>query len=59
MHDGLESLYKCIPKEFLPKDYGGDDKTMEDLHGRLIIKYPSHLNIHFLYKLHTHTTFLD
>ncbi|XP_056634283.1 alpha-tocopherol transfer protein-like isoform X2 [Diorhabda sublineata] len=31
VHDTLEDLYKCIPKEILPKDYGGEEKTYDEL----------------------------
>jgi hypothetical protein len=37
MHgDDLESLYKEIPKEILPKDYGGENSSIAELTGELL-----------------------
>lgn len=32
--DGLESLYKFVPREILPAEYGGDAGTLQELHGK-------------------------
>ncbi|KAL3270763.1 hypothetical protein HHI36_021289 [Cryptolaemus montrouzieri] len=32
IHQSLESLYEHIPKEYLPSDYGGTEKSLEELH---------------------------
>lgn len=29
----MESLYKVVPKECLPNDYGGSIGTLNDIHG--------------------------
>lgn len=34
IHENLESLHKHIPKRFLPKEYGGDGKTREEMQGK-------------------------
>ncbi|KAJ8958466.1 hypothetical protein NQ318_002255 [Aromia moschata] len=31
VHKDIESLLKVIPKEVLPKDYGGDEKSLDEL----------------------------
>lgn len=31
--DDLESLYKQVPKEILPKEYGGDGMALDELTG--------------------------
>ncbi|CAB3222186.1 unnamed protein product [Arctia plantaginis] len=30
VHDSLDSLYMHVPKKYLPKDYGGEEKSMAD-----------------------------
>jgi len=35
--EDMESLYKEISKETLPKDYGGDNMSVEELTGELVI----------------------
>lgn len=38
MHaDNYESLYKEIPKEILPKDYGGENMSIAELTGKLML----------------------
>lgn len=29
-----ESLYKVVPQELLPSDFGGKDQSMDQLHGK-------------------------
>ncbi|XP_072395562.1 alpha-tocopherol transfer protein-like isoform X2 [Diabrotica undecimpunctata] len=31
VHNSLEEVYKVIPREILPKDYGGDEKCLKEL----------------------------
>ncbi|KAI8442102.1 hypothetical protein MSG28_005732 [Choristoneura fumiferana] len=31
LHSNLEELHKALPKECLPRDYGGEDYSMEEL----------------------------
>ncbi|XP_041989277.1 uncharacterized protein LOC121740611 [Aricia agestis] len=35
-HKYLESLYEIVPRDILPKDYGGDDKTVVELRDDLL-----------------------
>lgn len=37
VHNNWESLHEHIPKKHLPKDLGGDEKTMKELAGKRII----------------------
>lgn len=32
--DGLESLYKFVPREILPSEYGGDAGSIQEIHGK-------------------------
>jgi hypothetical protein len=32
---GLQSLYKYIPKDILPKEYGGYAGSLDSIHGKL------------------------
>lgn len=32
--DGLESLYKFVPREILPTEYGGDAGSLQEIHGK-------------------------
>lgn len=34
VHSNIESLYDHIPKEMLPRDLGGNEKSMKELHGK-------------------------
>lgn len=29
----LESLHECIPREIFPKEYGGNEFTLDELNG--------------------------
>lgn len=31
VHKDMESVYKYVPKEIMPSDYGGQAKTLEEL----------------------------
>jgi hypothetical protein len=31
-HESMETLYKYVPKEIMPKDYGGEDPSLATLH---------------------------
>lgn len=33
LHSNLEELHKALPKECLPRDYGGEDYSMDELKG--------------------------
>lgn len=35
VHKNVEDLQKILPKSVLPKDYGGEDKTINEIHGLL------------------------
>lgn len=32
---GMDSLYEFVPKNILPRDYGGEDKSSEELMSKL------------------------
>lgn len=32
-HEKMEDIFKHFPKEIIPKDYGGEEKSMEELNG--------------------------
>lgn len=34
VHKDLESVYKEVPKHVLPKDYGGEESPLEELHSK-------------------------
>ncbi|XP_028140785.1 uncharacterized protein LOC114334870 [Diabrotica virgifera virgifera] len=38
VHNSLEDLYKVIPKEILPKNYGGEEKELEELNNEWLNK---------------------
>lgn len=33
VHDSLDSLYMHVPKKYLPKDYGGEERSLADFKG--------------------------
>lgn len=33
LHSNLDSFFKVIPKEIVPKDYGGDQLSLKEMHG--------------------------
>lgn len=33
----VEAVHEHIPKEILPKDYGGNEKILADLHGKTVL----------------------
>lgn len=33
--DGLESLYKFVPKDILPEEYGGTAGKLQEFHGKV------------------------
>ena len=34
VHKTMDTLYDHVPKETLPKDYGGNEKTLTELHSK-------------------------
>ncbi|GLV36670.1 uncharacterized protein CBL_02495 [Carabus blaptoides fortunei] len=42
VHDDLESLYKHVPKNVLPKDFGGPERTLKELHSDIRVFVESH-----------------
>lgn len=43
LHKTYEALHEHFPKEMLPRDYGGEEKSFDELAGAIIF-----LNIHYL-----------
>lgn len=41
MHTSFESLHKILPKTVLPKEYGGDAGTIEDIAGKITQRFLS------------------
>ncbi|XP_063240211.1 alpha-tocopherol transfer protein-like [Bacillus rossius redtenbacheri] len=39
---GMESLYKCVPREILPTEYGGEAGSFKDLHSKTIEEMKLH-----------------
>lgn len=37
VHSDMESLYKYVPKDMLPEEYGGTAGKVQDLHGKFHI----------------------
>lgn len=35
VHKSLDSIYNFVPKDIMPEDYGGSEKTLQQLHGKL------------------------
>lgn len=38
VHKNVETFYDYMPKEILPKEYGGNEKTLIDLHSKFFFK---------------------
>ena len=38
VHKTVDTLYDYVPKEILPKEYGGNEKTISEMHGKLCFK---------------------
>lgn len=47
VHNSFADLHKHVPKEILPKDYDGDDQSIEQLSGKLPVII-SNINIEML-----------
>lgn len=39
MHKSIEDVYEYIPKEILPKEYGGQEKTVAEMQGNFKTVY--------------------
>lgn len=39
VHKDYDSLYKAVPKAMLPKDFGGEQKSLEELRSTLVHTY--------------------
>lgn len=37
-HKSKETIYEFVPKEIMPSDYGGEEKSLIDLHGKSHVK---------------------
>lgn len=37
-HSSVESLYKIVPREILPVEYGGEERSIYKLFGKFIVK---------------------
>lgn len=46
VHNSVEELYEHIPKEYLPKDYGGEEPCMEESRGKNTININA--NTHYV-----------
>ncbi|XP_022906146.2 alpha-tocopherol transfer protein-like [Onthophagus taurus] len=44
-HSKMESLYKFVPKEVLPKDYGGNELSLEELHKNQVENIKEHIDL--------------
>lgn len=36
VHKSIESLYEIIPKDILPAEYGGSERSLLEIHGKFI-----------------------
>nr|XP_032527871.1 alpha-tocopherol transfer protein-like [Danaus plexippus plexippus] len=48
VHKSLDSIYNFVPKDIMPEDYGGSEKTLQQLHENLLneltsYKFKNHL----------------
>lgn len=34
IHSDVETLFKFVPKDIVPKDYGGNEQSLKDLNGK-------------------------
>ena len=37
VHKTIDTFYEYVPKESLPREYGGNEKTLTELHGKFFI----------------------
>ncbi|XP_050512066.1 alpha-tocopherol transfer protein-like [Diabrotica virgifera virgifera] len=44
VHNSIEEVYKVIPREILPKDYGGDEKCLDELNKEWLQKLKEYRN---------------
>ncbi|XP_044260922.1 uncharacterized protein LOC123008924 [Tribolium madens] len=45
VHNDLQSLYQIVSKEVLPKDYGGEEKSLKELNDMLKCKYVEYRDV--------------
>lgn len=48
VHAELESLYKFVPKDILPTEYGGNAGSIQDLHSKFRLYIRENMNSCFL-----------
>lgn len=51
VHSDMDSLYKYVPKEMLPEEYGGKAGKVQDLHGKERIYLFFYLKMHLIQKI--------
>lgn len=59
VHDNLESLYKHIPKDILPKEYGGSEKSLIELHSKYTSMYVKQLTLIIIWFIDNWREFLE